>query len=111
MSHIVDRALIQDATLWPVAPDSYGGDTFGAPVPVKCRWEDRTDKFFSQLDQNEQVSRSVVHISQNANVGDYLFSGVSVAADPTTISGAYKIRRFDKIPNLRNLLMLRKAYL
>jgi len=111
MSNIADRALIQDATLWTVSPDNFGGDTFGSPVPVKCRWEDRNEKFTSPTDPSEQVSRSIVFLDRNANVGDYLFLGTSVASDPSVVVGAFKIRRFDKCPNLRNLLIVKKAYL
>ena len=111
MSHLVTRALVDDATVWTVSPDGFGGDTFAAPVTVKCRWEDRTEEYFSQLDQNQQVSRSIVFLAQSASVGDYLFQGISAALDPTVVAGAYKIRRFDKVPNLRNLLVQRKAYL
>jgi hypothetical protein len=111
MSHVADRMLLQDATLWSVTPDGYGGDVFGAPVACKCRWEDRTEKFMSPLDRVEQVSRSIVYLDRRAAVGDYLYGGTSADDDPTQITGAYKIRRFDVVPNLRNLQVIRKAYL
>jgi hypothetical protein len=111
MTHIAERGLLQDATAWVVAPDGAGGDTFSAPVAVKCRWEDRAEKFVGPLDRDEHISMAVVYVDRNLAVGDYLFQGVSVAANPSLVAGAYKIRRFDKTPDLRNLLVLRKAYL
>lgn len=103
--------MVQDATSWVSTPDGYGGHTFGSPTPIKCRWEDRTERFMSMLDRKEIVSNSIVYIDRNLKVGDYLFEGTTVGADPTVISGAQQIKRFDKTPNLRNLLLVRKAYL
>lgn len=110
MSHIAQRALRQDATLWQVTPDSHGGDLFGDPIPVKCRWEEKTEQFQSTLDNDEHTSRAIVFLDRTAQVGDYLALGTFDEADPTELV-AWKIQRFDTIPNLRNLLMMRKAYL
>lgn len=111
MTHIVERGLLQTATLWAVTPNGYGGSTFSAPVPIQCRWEDRTEKFVGPIDRQERVSKSIVYTDRNLNVGDYLFLGESAAADPSLVIGASKVERFDKIPDLRTLLVLRKAYL
>lgn len=111
MTHIADRALLQDATTWPVTPDEFGGDNFGAPIPIKVRWSDRTEKFISSLDQNEHISSSIVHTDRTLAVGDYIYLGTTIQADPSTVVGAYKIRRFDNIPDIRTLLVTRKAYL
>jgi len=111
MSHIANRGLLEDATLWVVSPNESGGDIFGPPIAVKCRWEDKTEQYFSTLDRTEHVSNSVVYLDRSASVGDYLFQGVSIDLDPTEVVGAARIHRFDKVPNLRNLLITRKAYL
>lgn len=111
MSHVSDRARRQDATLWTTSPNGSGGDVFGPPQAIKVRWEERSERFISQLDQNERVSQSVVYLGQTAAVGDYLYLGTSAAVDPTVVTGAYKIQRFDATPSLRLLNMVRKAYL
>lgn len=111
MTHISERALLQEATTWQVSPDGMGGDNFGAPISIKVRWTDRNEKFFSQLDQNEHVSLAIIHCDRTLAVGDYLFLGASAAADPTSLVTAYKIRRFDNVPDIRTLKVLRRAYL
>lgn len=110
-THISERGLHQDATLWVVSPDAFGGDTFSDPIPMKVRWEERSEEFFSLLDQNEQVSRAIVMCDRTVHVEDYLYLGISTAADPTTLVTAFKVRRFDNTPDLRNLKVVRKAFL
>lgn len=111
MSFVADRALKQTATLWRVSPDKFGGDLFSAPEVILCRWVDKAEKFISPLDSNEYTSNSIVHVQTNMLPGDYLFLGETDQTDPTELPGAFKIQRFDKIPNLRNLMLIRKAYL
>lgn len=84
---------------------------FAPPIAIKCRWEDRTERFRSQIDNDEHVSAAIVHLDRSASVGDYLFPGPTTEPDPTSLPGSYKIQRFDNIPDFRNLLVNRKAYL
>jgi hypothetical protein len=100
-----------DATLWTATPNGFGGDDYSAAIPIKCRWVDRNEQYMSTLDKNEQISRAIVYLDRNVKVGDWLYNGVSTDADPSLLETAYKVRRFDKIPDLRNLLVLRKAFL
>lgn len=111
MSHIVNRGLKQDATLWTVTSNRSGGDAFSVPIPVKVRWTDVSERYIGSLDRQEHVSSSVVHLDRSARVGDYLVLGTSTALDPTLVQGAAKIQRMDKTPNLRNLLLNYKAFL
>jgi len=103
--------LRQDATWWSSTPDGYGGDKFAAPVALTCRWEETAVAFTSALDHRELISTAIVYTAQDVAVGDYLFLGISIATDPTAVTGAHKIHRFDKVPDLRSLNTLRRAVL
>ena|SRR5256885_6192849 len=104
--------LTQKATWWSVSPDGFGGDTFAAPVLLDCRWENRQETFIGQIDRRELVSNAVVFLNQDVSVGDYLVEGdQTLQANPTGITGAFKIQRFDSIPDLRNLHKVRRAVL
>ena len=111
MDHVATRGLTQSATRWVATPDGFGGATFTLPEKIGCRWEERTEQFFSMLDKKETVSRAVVFVDRDVKVGDWLYPVSSDATDPTILDGAYKVQRFDRVPDLRNLLAIRKAYL
>jgi hypothetical protein len=106
----VTRNLKQDVTIWASAPGDYGSETYGAPSVVKGRWEERAENFIDPHGQ-QQVSRAVVFLAADVGPGDYIYLGTSVSADPTLEAGAYKVRQFSKIPDLRNLQSERRAYL
>lgn len=104
--------LKQKATWWSVAPDSFGGDIFGTPLLLDCRWESRSEVFIGQIDRRELVSNAVVFLDRDISVGDYLFEGdQTLVADPSGLAGSFKVQRFDKIPDLRNLEAVRRAIL
>ena len=103
------RNLKQDITSWTVTDDGYGGWTYGTPVTFKGRWEDRQTTF-RDAEGEEVVSNAIVYLIQDVAIGDFLFEGETVAADPTTV-GAQRVRQFNKIPNLRKTEMQRKAFL
>ena len=107
------EGLLKDvATWWSVTPNGLGGDLFGTPVPVKCRWEDRTETYIGQIDRRELVSNAVVFTDRDVSTGDYLVKGdSSLEPDPTTVAKAFKIQRFDKVSDLRNLSTVRRAVL
>lgn len=98
--------LKQDATLWTAAPDGYGGYTYGSPTAIKCRWEDRTELIPGSV----EMSKAVAFVSIDLSPEDYILLGTSVASNPTTV-GASRVRSFNKIPDLRNLNVLRKVWL
>jgi len=107
----VQGLLKQKATWWSVTPDGYGGDAFGVPTTIDCRWEGRAETFVGQIDRRELVSNAVVFVGQDISVGDYLILGEYEDADPTALKGAYKIQRFDRVPDMRNLSVVRRAVL
>jgi hypothetical protein len=104
------RNLRADVTHWVSTPDGYGGYTFAAPAALKGRWEDKTELFRNPAGE-EDVSEAIVYISSDVAVADYLFEGVSTAADPTLVAEARQIKQFHKTPNLRHLSHDRKAFL
>jgi hypothetical protein len=112
MSHVATRALIDDVTIWTAGvPDGFGGRSIGVRAVGKCRWEDRNETFINVQNQQEEISRAVVFLDRDVQPGDWIYHGVSAAADPATVPTAYQVRRFDKVPNRRNLLAVRKVFI
>lgn len=97
-------------THWGVTPDGFGGNTFGTPAVLDGRWQEKAEVFTDASGQ-EQKSQATVHVGTNVSIGDYLFEGESSVADPTTLSGAHQVRGFKRTPDLRNVEMVRKAFL
>ena len=107
---VFERNLKQDITHWTATPDGYGGFTFGSPSTQKGRWVNR-NVLFNDAAGEEVVSNSIVNLSLDVAEGDYLYEGKSTEADPTTLDGAARVRRFNKFPDLRKLNTVRKAFL
>ncbi len=102
--------LKQKITYWtPGAPDGFGGTAWGTPVTVNGRWEQRAETFRDERG-DEQVSRSIVWLTEDVSIGDFLFLGASTASDPTLL-GAHEVRQFVSTPDLRNVQQERRAYL
>lgn len=112
MGILVGR-LPHKLTWWRVTGgDGFGGDTFAAPVLIDGRWEDRQETFYGALDRRELVSKAVVFVDRDMAVGDYLLQGDQVGqSSPVALPGALKIQRYDKIPDLRSLDIVRRAVL
>lgn len=88
----------QTATYWAcTGVDSAGDRQFAAPTTLTVKWEDRSDIVIDQ-DGEEGRSRAVVYLGTDVGVEGYLFLGSSVAADPRTVTGAYLIKEFRKVP-------------
>jgi len=104
----------QDVTHWPVTgSDGYSGFTFGPPIELKGRWEEKGEMFLTE-ENEEVVSKAVVYLGADVDVGDYLAEGKhALIPVPTALSNprAYRVRQRAKITDLRNLQCLRKAYL
>jgi len=114
MVAIATRGLKQTATWWAVTPDGTGGDLFGAPVLVACRWENRQETYVGQIDRREHVSKAIVYVDREVAVGDYLALGDhSAVSSPVDLSGdiADKIQRQQLFPDLRNIEAQYKAIL
>lgn len=96
--------------------DGFGGRIFDEPVEIEVRWEDRQELFIDANGQ-EVRSRSVVYLGQDINIGGYLYlgslSGLSSdeESNPLSVSAAYEIRGYQKVPNLKTEQFLRKVWL
>ncbi len=99
-------ALNQDATVWSATPDGFGGYSFGAPTAIKCRWEEKAEL----IPGSTEASKAVVFLPSDISVEDYIFLGTTVSTTPTTI-GAHRVQAFKKVPDLRSLEVVRKAWL
>lgn len=77
-------------------------------------WQEKTINFIDRLGR-ETISRAVVHLSQNIDVGGYLYLGeladLSSNPDPKDTASAFEIKQFEKIPDLGGTRFMRKAYL
>ena len=106
------RNLNAAVTHWPVTgSNGFGGFTFGTPVKLDGRWQDK-QQLFRDSNGEESVSNAVVFVSADTAIGDYLAEGdLTATADPTTLAGTYRIRQYAKTSDLRNLDVLRKAIL
>lgn len=112
---IISKMRKQDATYWPrTGTDRFGQPTYGTAVAMKVRWEDSIEAFIA-ADGSEQKSIAKVYVGQDTPPGGVLvltaLADVAYPADPLRNPGAWEIKRFDKLPNLRNTELLRTAYL
>jgi len=119
---IITRMRKQTAVYWPLASSDSGGDDFDdygqpivtIPVEISCRWEDVSEEFIDAKG-TRQVSRSKVYVDRDVDVGGILLLGTEDdITDLTNIKeneGAWEIRRFDRLPNLKTTEYLRTAWL
>ncbi len=109
---ISSRNLHEDTTHWPyTGPDTYGGFVFGTAVLFKGRWEG-ADKLSEESTTREELSDAVVYVPVDVQIGDYLAEGdLTAQGDPTIIDGAWKVRDYNRMTDLRKLNTIRKAML
>lgn len=113
MARFFERNLKQTATVWTVSGvDSAGDPSFDSASPrtISVRWEDRVDMFINQQGEQE-ASRSIVVVTESFKVGDFLFLGTSVAADPDGVVGAYQIKQYEEVPDKQGKAFLRRCRL
>jgi hypothetical protein len=103
--------LNQLATYWgSPTPGGFGGHTFDDPQEILVRWEEKNEEFVDNQG-NSKISMAVVYADTDLEVGGYLFLGTSLAADPTSLDDALPIQRYAKMPDIRAVSYLRKAWL
>lgn len=101
-----ERTYKQDITYWAASgKNGYGATTFAAPVSFKGRWEDHQEQMKNNSGESI-MSKARVFVPDviELPMDGYLFLGVSVATDPSSVAGAYEIVKAMRIPNLRNLM-------
>lgn len=119
---IITKMRKQKAVYWPPGSeetagrdyDDYAKPLYATPVEIDCRWEDTNEEFIGP--NGERVAaRCIVYTDRDVRLRGVLMLGTMVEvtdlANPKANDNAWEIRRFDKMPNLRNTEVLRKAYL
>lgn len=113
----ITNSLKQKAVYWGgPASDGITGRTFDASVELSVRWEDRNELFKDSAGQ-ERTSRAVVFVSQDVDLGGYLYLGTlasldsSEGVDPLELDEAYEILQFAKIPDRSGTVFVRTVWL
>lgn len=126
---IIDKMRKQNAIYWPPAtPNDFGREGHGplaelvlvAGAGNYCvRWEDRIEGFLDAAGTTRR-SNAVVYVPRlpdgsEVEVGGFLWlgdrTGLTSEMIPGSNPGAFEIRRFDRLPKLKNNKTLRTAYL
>ncbi len=112
---IIKRMRKQTAVYWPfVSINEFGVKVVGDPVVIKCRWEAKNVEFLDPKGEI-QMSNAVVYVDRDTAIGGILMLGTaSDITDTVNIKendGAWEIRRFDDLPNLKASEFLKTAYL
>lgn len=108
---MADRMHPQTLTWWARSGNSgYGGITFAAPVTIYGRWEDKQIMFRDRFG-DEILSNAVVYVDRDIEIGDYLIRGINAGTNPAIIAGAFEVKQFIKVPDLRHLTNERKTIL
>lgn len=110
------RNLKQTIVYWgtPVA-DGYGGYTFNTPIEIKGRWED-SQQVFVDSSGVQSISKAVIYVDRDVSIESYLYLGdlddiaSSDESNPKNVSGAYMIKSFNKIPNIKTTDYERKVF-
>lgn len=79
MTSWVSRSLDQRSVYWkPPKRDGFGGYIWTPPFEIASRWEDRYSNVFD-VSGVEVVSRAVVWVDEELEVGGYLWLGALVS--------------------------------
>ena len=119
----ISRMCNQTVVYWgSPLNDGYGGKVFANPVEIQCHWEDVLQTV-RKAQGEEIMSKSVVYPLQDLDEEGWLFLGTlddlydlaessfGAISNPLKFDGAYEIKRFDKLSNLKATEYVRKAYL
>jgi len=110
---IISKMRKQKAVYWsPSGYDGFGQPTMGTAVQITCRWEDVHEQFLDN-DGQEQTSSAKVYVSQDVELGGYLWLGdiSGKPSDPKTDNSSWEIRKFENLPNLKATEFLKTAML
>jgi hypothetical protein len=111
---ILSGLLNQTITYWASpTKDGYGGFTFDTGVEIDGRWEDKQE-IFMDASGEQLLSRAVVYLNQDVDIGGYLYNGASTgiaASNPQEVTGAIRVMMFNKVPDLNNTEYVRKIWL
>lgn len=120
------KTYVQTAVYWGTPQiDGYGGFTYGTPVEIKCRWEEKAVIFDTQNGKAlDFVSSAVVYTAEDLEIGGVLYLGTLVDLNqyltdssdsyvpPEEMEHTFPIRKLGKIPALGSTTVFtRVAYL
>jgi len=105
----------QNAVYWSApVPDGYGSYTYTDAVEIDCRWEEKQELYIDPLGV-EKLSRAVVYVDRDVDLGGMLYLGEIADIDSSGIDpidlGAFEIKQFAKLPNIRATEFLRQVWL
>ena len=112
------KISVQTAVYWGApTKDGYGGFTFTDPIEIAVRWQSSSEVITTSKGV-EYVSQAEVIVNQDVDEEGYLFLGtrpdltIAQKADPQSVTGAWKIMKFDKIPMIfKTDEFIRKVFL
>ena len=124
----VDKLILrfckQTAVYWGnPQDDGKGGKTYDNGVEIVCRWNDSGKEVRITTNGKEYISTTQVLVTQDLDVEGYLYLGTLVELDavglnkliydfkPKEMDGAYEIKRFSKVPDVKARQFVRTAYL
>lgn len=112
--------LKQKAVYWALrsgadAFDEFGQPQYDDPVQIRVRWVIKTMEFLGPKGTTE-LSNAVVYVDRDVEVGGVLMLGALMDIDSSLVvpkqnDETWEIRRFEKLPNLRNTENLRKVFM
>lgn len=97
-------------------PNGTGGQTYDDPIEIDCRWETISLVEIHYKD-TQLMARHEVFLDRDVDEEGMMMLGQLADLDsayydtPDDLEDAYRIVRFDKIPNLRGNKYTRKCYL
>lgn len=108
---MINSGYHQIATYWdtPVS-NGFGGYTFENPKVINVRWEERQDEFLDAKG-DKRISRAIVFISEELTLGGYLMLGDHSDLGPTALDDSWQIKKLTVIPDIRNAVNERRAFL
>lgn len=119
---IIDTSRRQTAVYWPLQGEDSGGSDFDGygkplysdPIEIRVRWEDKNEQILLS-DGTTYFSRATITTGIDVVLDGALFLGeltdLTSESDPLSNNGAWPIKKFDKLPNLKNTEILRTAFL
>jgi len=103
--------LATTITRWAAPVNNGFGDlSYDAPTTLLGRFQNDNENYIDE-DGEEFRSAAIVYTTVQLNQNEWLFEGTSVAANPQTQTGAYKIRRLYTTQTPSGDLIVYKAIL
>lgn len=119
---IITRMRKQKAVYWALGSadsggmdfNDYGQPLYAEPIELTVRWEDTSVEFLDNAGA-KILSNSVVYVGEDVVLGGILMLGelidINSGGEPKENDNAWEIKRFEKLPNIRNTEFLRTVFL